>query len=169
MNNTRLTATFLIATLLSAPALAKPHDKEEKVHGNPHAAQAHGMPSHDRDDNARHDDEYTRQHDGGEIFGRDASLNEVLQAGLSAALLRERLGDRSTLRVGARPLPPGIAKNLARGKPLPPGIAKQGVPDPLLRQLPRVNGYDWVRLGTELVLVGAASQVIEQVISGVFD
>ena len=26
------------------------------------------------------------------------------------------------------PLPPGIAKNLARGKPLPPGIAKQALP-----------------------------------------
>ena len=25
-------------------------------------------------------------------------------------------------------LPPGIAKNLARGKPLPPGIAKRAVP-----------------------------------------
>lgn len=27
---------------------------------------------------------------------------------------------------GYQSLPPGIAKNLARGKPLPPGIAKNG-------------------------------------------
>jgi hypothetical protein len=32
--------------------------------------------------------------------------------------------DKKGGKKGAKPLPPGIAKNLARGKPLPPGIAK---------------------------------------------
>ena len=37
---------------------------------------------------------------------------------------------------GYRSLPPGIAKNLARGKPLPPGIAKKMVPSSMLHDLP---------------------------------
>ena len=40
-------------------------------------------------------------------------------------------------RITATALPPGIAKNVARGKPLPPGIAKRAVPAALLAQGPR--------------------------------
>ena len=42
-------------------------------------------------------------------------------------------------RITATALPPGIAKNLARGKPLPPGIAKRAVPSALLAQGPKVG------------------------------
>jgi len=42
-------------------------------------------------------------------------------------------------RITATALPPGIAKNLARGKPLPPGIAKRAVPPALLAQGPKVS------------------------------
>lgn len=41
-------------------------------------------------------------------------------------------------KIVATPLPPGIAKNVARGKPLPPGIAKRAVPPALLAQGPKV-------------------------------
>ncbi|MBL1188575.1 hypothetical protein CIV90_26360, partial [Escherichia coli] len=44
---------------------------------------------------------------------------------------------------GYRSLPPGIAKNLARGKPLPPGIAKKMVPSSMLHDLPYYPGYEW--------------------------
>ena len=67
----------------------------------------------------------------------------------------------------ARPLPPGT-EELARGKPLPRGIAKQAVPQPVLARLPVVDGHDWIRIGTELVLVGIATSVIAQVIHNVF-
>lgn len=42
-------------------------------------------------------------------------------------------------RITATPLPPGIAKNVARGKPLPPGIAKRAVPRDLLVLGPKVD------------------------------
>ena len=42
-------------------------------------------------------------------------------------------------RIAAESLPPGIAKNVARGKPLPPGIAKKMVPADLLAVGPRVS------------------------------
>ena len=51
-------------------------------------------------------------------------------------------GDRTTFRdyfsthkIVAQPLPPGIAKNVARGKPQPPGIAKKALPADLVRTL----------------------------------
>jgi hypothetical protein len=52
-----------------------------------------------------------------------------------------------------KPLPPGIAKNLARGKPLPPGIAKQALPVDLNRRLPVREGTERVLAGDKVILV----------------
>ena len=69
---------------------------------------------------------------------------------------------------GYKSLPPGIRKNLARGKPLPPGIAKKVVPDPILLHLPRYSGHEWRVCGSDLILVSIATEIIEQVIGSVF-
>ena len=70
--------------------------------------------------------------------------------------------------IGYKPLPPGSVKNLARGKPLPPGIAKRMVPGPLLSKLPVHPGYEWRVLGSDLVLVYAATSVIADILHDVF-
>ena len=65
----------------------------------------------------------------------------------------------------SKPLPPGIAKNLARGKPLPPGIAKQQLPGDLIRRLPPVYpGYERVVVDGRVLLVEVATQVIHDVL-----
>ena len=65
----------------------------------------------------------------------------------------------------SKPLPPGIAKNLARGKPLPPGIAKQQLPQDLVRLLPPVQaGYERVYVDGRVLLVDIATQVIHDVL-----
>jgi hypothetical protein len=62
-------------------------------------------------------------------------------------------------------LPPGIAKNLARGKPLPPGIAKTRLPSDLVRQLPPVYpGYERVVVDGRVLLVEIATQIIHDVL-----
>ena len=68
-------------------------------------------------------------------------------------------------------LPPGVAKNLARGKPLPPGIAKQHLPGDLSRRLPPVrDGYERVVIDGRVLLVEIATQVIHDVLmDAVFD
>lgn len=66
-------------------------------------------------------------------------------------------------------LPPGIAKNLARGKPLPPGIAKKTVPASMLGQLPYYPGYEWKIVGDDLVLIALSTAVVTAIINGVFD
>lgn len=65
-------------------------------------------------------------------------------------------------------LPPGIQKNLARGKPLPPGIAKK-LDGRLVGRLPHYDGYEWQQAGTDLILVALASGIIYEVLNGAFD
>ncbi|ELK3538355.1 RcnB family protein [Pseudomonas aeruginosa] len=65
-------------------------------------------------------------------------------------------------------LPPGIQKNLARGKPLPPGIAKK-LDGRLVGRLPHYDGYEWQQAGTDLLLVTIATGVIYEVLRNVLD
>lgn len=65
-------------------------------------------------------------------------------------------------------LPPGIAKNLGRGKPLPPGIAKQYLPDGLIKTLPAPpKGYERIIVDGKVLLVEIATQVIHDVLMDV--
>lgn len=65
-------------------------------------------------------------------------------------------------------LPPGIARNLARGKSLPPGIAKQHLPQELQRALPAApSGFDRIIVDGKVLLVEAATQVIHDVLMDV--
>ena len=66
---------------------------------------------------------------------------------------------------GNKPLPPGIAKNLARGKPLPPGIAKRAFPNDLLVRLPPVaDGYERVIIAGKILLVEIATQDVHDIL-----
>ena len=69
---------------------------------------------------------------------------------------------------GQKGLPPGIAKNLERGKSLPPGIAKQLLPDDLRRALPPPPaGYDRYVVAGKVLLVELATQVVRDALEDV--
>lgn len=68
-------------------------------------------------------------------------------------------------KIQAKPLPPGIARNLARGKPLPPGIAKQTIPSELERVLPARPDFERLVVGTDIVLV--KSGIVVDILVGV--
>ncbi|WMC09615.1 anti-virulence regulator CigR family protein [Oceanimonas pelagia] len=69
---------------------------------------------------------------------------------------------------GRRSLPPGIAKNLRRGKPLPPGIARQF--DPRLRaRLPYYEGYEWRRVDNKAVLVDLATENVRYILEDILN
>lgn len=75
-------------------------------------------------------------------------------------------GPRQRDKKGRDRLPPGIEKNLARGKPLPPGIAKQALPHDLVRQLPPArDGFERVVVSGKVLLVEIATQVIHDILS----
>lgn len=77
--------------------------------------------------------------------------------------------DRTTFRdyfskhkIVPEALPPGIAKNVARGKPLPPGIAKKALPADLVHSLGSraAAGITFSIVGNRVVAV-RAGQVID--------
>ena len=72
-----------------------------------------------------------------------------------------------THEITAQPLPPGIAKNVARGKPLPPGIAKRALPADLLVLAPKVEKDGSFAIVGEVVVAMRGSTVID-VLTGVF-
>ena len=103
-----------------------------------------------------------KEHGGG---GSDSSVSVVV-------VFRD--SDRPTFRdyfvthkITAQPLPPGIAKKVARGKPLPPGIAKRAVPTELLAIGPRVDKDVSFAIVGEVVVATKGGVVID-VLAGVF-
>lgn len=67
----------------------------------------------------------------------------------------------------ARSLPPGIARNLERGKALPPGIAKRQLPASLQEQLPVREGFEITIFGDRIVLLEASGLVVD-ILEGIF-
>ncbi len=69
--------------------------------------------------------------------------------------------------VATSSLPPGIAKNVARGKPVPPGIAKRGLPNDLMSQLPIRDGWNRFIVGNDILLVDQETGTIADVIKDI--
>ncbi len=134
--------SLVLASLLALPALAAPPEGKGKA-----------KPRHD--------------HAGPAAVQVDANIGGLVSVSIGAGDAR-RIAERYGY-VGYADLPPGIRKNLARGKPLPPGIAKKMVPGPMLRELPVYGGHEWRVYGSDLVLVALATGVIADVLSNVFD
>jgi hypothetical protein len=100
---------------------------------------------------------------GGDAAGSPTSV--TAQITLTAA-------DREAIRAfytsrppqGVEALPPGIRRNLERGKPLPPGIAKRNPPPELRSRLAIPVGYEVVEVGLDVLLVEVATGVIHDVL-----
>ena len=90
------------------------------------------------------------------------------EASIIRAYYRDQRAPQKKKNKKARGLPPGIAKNLQRGKVLPPGIAKQALPIGLADLLPPPpHGFERVVLSGKVLLVEVATQVIHDVLEDV--
>jgi len=78
--------------------------------------------------------------------------------------LRERQGNLPPVFAEAKPLPPGIARKIARGGAMPPGIAKRYFPDDLLGRLPPRPGQQWLVVGTDILLMDVATQIVVDIL-----
>ena len=144
--------SMIIAVLACAAALGAPaHAAPPEGKGKPdHAGQGNG---------------------NGKNKGQQSQDNGV-SVTLSTAGITVSTARSYAVQAGATgysSLPPGIRKNLARGKPLPPGIAKKMVPSPMLARLPVHPGYEWRVAGSDLILVAIATAVVADVLTGVFN
>lgn len=101
--------------------------------------------------------------------GNEDDAQALVHAGITVEAVRRIMGETGVPRDGYKPLPPGIRKNLARGKPLPPGIAKRYPPQAMIGRLPRHQGYEWVVAGADLVLVQIATRVVADILVRVFE
>lgn len=109
------------------------------------------------------------KHDKGQAHKRSHSEQQHYQRSpdVREAIIREILREAGLHSSHSSALPPGIRKNLERGKPLPPGIAKKL--DPGLRsRLPDYEGYEWRQVGRDLILVAVTTGIIEAILSEVF-
>ena len=105
--------TLAFGTAQGGPPEDKGHGKSEKSH----VQKEHGKPSQEQ---SRTYSTSKPDHD------RGGDLETLVTVGLTVGAIEGLLGrDLAPITVGAEPLPPGIRKNLARGKPLPPGLARQ--------------------------------------------
>ncbi|WP_083004554.1 anti-virulence regulator CigR family protein [Halomonas sp. GT] len=146
MKSIPLSACLLVCTLFwQVAAVAQP---------------AHA-PAHGARDNGQHAD---RQRGGQDIGRHERRHRDERVVDLP------RINERELIRLlrqydapRAQPLPPGIQRNLERGKPLPPGIAKR-FDGPLASQLPQYPGYEWERVGADVVLIEAATRVVVDVL-----
>jgi Nickel/cobalt transporter regulator len=91
-------------------------------------------------------------------------LITATERGIIIGYLNQHRGSWPAAFAAAQPLPPGIAKKVARGGALPPGIAKRYLPNDLIVQLPPRPGYEWVVVGTDVLLVAAATGLIVDIL-----
>ncbi|HEX5842161.1 MAG TPA: anti-virulence regulator CigR family protein [Pseudomonas sp.] len=110
-----------------------------------------------------------QDHPGKQGGGQSQDMGVSIQGpSIDIGRVRIVLGENRNLIGPTSALPPGIAKNLARGKPLPPGIAKN-FDSRVTGQLPRYDGYEWKQIGTDVVLVAIATGIVYEVLRNVLD
>ncbi|MFK2910843.1 anti-virulence regulator CigR family protein [Pseudomonas sp. 3HC3] len=146
--------TSLAVVLASGPALADPGNGKGQGQGQGHG-KGQAQHAQGQGNSGGH-----KQSAGGNNWHGGPSIDRRDVLGI--------LGGHRNYWSPGPALPPGIQKNLARGKPLPPGIAKK-LDGRLLGQLPHYDGYEWMQAGADLILVAVATGIIYEVLNGAFD
>ena len=137
----RIVIAGLVALALALPAVAEAKEKGK------------GKGKHGRN----HDDHHASDHQS----------HAVITAG-EITIIYDYIRRNGTGDFGPpQGLPPGIAKNLARGKPLPPGIAKRYLPQRLVSALPPRPGYEWIVVDRDVLLIAVATAIIVDVLTDV--
>jgi hypothetical protein len=150
---TALTAVLSL-TVLAAPVYANP--------GNSNGGGNHGN-SIEHSNKGQGNGKSGKEHGNRKNFGKPDHVDSDISFSTARAIA-VNYG-----LVGYQALPPGIAKNLVRGKPLPPGIAKKTLPASMINDLPYYPGYEWRAVGDELVLIALSTAIVTSIINGVFD
>lgn len=143
---------------------AQPPENRGKPDGHPgkhdqHAEKDYRKDKKDHKNHERDDDRYQSRN------GSNATP-ETRNITIEEAVIREIFRDQRDYVSADDSLPPGIRKNLARGKPLPPGIAKK-FDSRVQSRLPSYPGYDWRQVGTDAVLINTTTGIIETIIDSI--
>lgn len=161
---TRMAAALLAAAMLFAP-IADAAAKNDKANNGANAGANKGGGKPEKADVSSPGAGNDRQ--------GDADLEDVIAESVIDASARAIMGDY--FEANPQPveaLPPGIAKNVQRGKPLPPGIAKRSLPSDLSGRLRERNPsigdvVDAVIVGDDVAIVDAASGVVVEILKDI--
>ena len=140
-----LACTIIAAVLNISPTLAKNSDNQGKNNGQGNS-QGNGQKGNSQNKGNDH---------------------EMYYAGISKKDAKRYA--KQYKFYGYKPLPPGIRKNMARGKPIPPGLAYNRLPAPYIATLPYYKGYEWRGYGSDLVLVSISTAIIADVLIDALD
>jgi hypothetical protein len=103
----------------------------------------------------------------GKSKGGPAKAEQTASISFGSVAEREIRAYFQTSPLAPQSLPPGIAKNLGRGKPLPPGIAKRALPSGLQTKLPSYPGHEVIIVDRDVILVDIATQMIVDILTRV--
>jgi hypothetical protein len=105
-----------------------------------------------------------------------AILLSSVPAGAASADARFSAMDNTVIRVyfATKPivwsgLPPQVARDFGRGKSLPPGALKHPLPPDLLARLPARRGFEYARVGSDIVLIDKTTRVVVDLLEGILD
>ena len=164
---TALAAVISLA-VLAAPVYANPGNGNGGGHGNGNGGGNHGN-SGNHGNGGDHSNQGQGNGKSDEDHGNRKNYGKPDHVDSDISFSRARSLAVNYGLVGYQALPPGIAKNLVRGKPLPPGIAKKTLPASMIHDLPYYPGYEWRAVGDDLVLVALSTAIVTAIINGVFD
>ncbi|MDB6146207.1 MAG: hypothetical protein JWP80_5251 [Pseudomonas sp.] len=137
---TRLIAGLGILMISASPLL---HADERDQHD-----QGHQGEYHQDEHNDHHDDHGPRR--------PPANFDEA----------RRSFHDHREFIGRGQPLPPNV--RIERGRPLPHGYGERLDPR-AVEQLPRYDGYEWRRVGPDVVLIALTTGVVYTVLDGVLN
>ena len=155
-------AAVISLAVFSAPVFANPGNGNGNGNGG-----GHGNSNGNHGNSGNHANKSNNPSSDDQVNRKNYGKPDHVESDISASRARSLAVNYGL--TGYQSLPPGIAKNLARGKPLPPGIAKKAVPASMLGQLPYYPGYEWRIVGDDLVLVALSTAIVTAIINGVFN
>jgi hypothetical protein len=95
----------------------------------------------------------------GKANGRgEAKATHVRASEAEIRIVREYYSDPSRK---PKPIPPGIWKNLGRGKKVPPGMSRTRLPGALVDRMPRRDGAEWWIAGDRVLLIDTNNNLVD--------
>ncbi|MBP6083668.1 MAG: hypothetical protein KA732_20720 [Providencia sp.] len=164
-SNKRITK-FILQIILLPLIVGAPLAASESQNGN----QGQGNNKHNQKEHRKNNNEQRQKNNRNQA---QLESNKIINLNPNVTL-NPNFGDVRPIAIeygltGYKGLPPGIAKQIRKGKPLPPGIAKKVLPANFRSHLPVYEGYEWRVSGRDLILVAISTAIVAEIIENVFE
>jgi len=110
-----------------------------------------------------------RNRASGTIVAKSIAVRRMIIAALHPEISarRQTIRDNHGYFVRGAPPPPGV--RLVRGQPLPRGYYGERLDNRALAHLPYYQGYEWRRMGGDVVLIAIGSGIVYEILDGVLN